>query len=168
MFRDWDEPSPSAGTFPTIAEKFISPILHAPQPVLPFAQTPYHLRISGRDDVRSIASALVGAKGSDLMLISLAAATFGEASWPTRVRTGRYMYPVVDNARNVGASLADSPTTFEMKRDEIQRIQRGLRDGRLAAAQQHGAENARVVVEYSLHGSSWLPLLMSSTSHSHT
>jgi hypothetical protein len=75
-----DEPSPPAGTFPTIAEKFISPILHAPQLVLPFAQTPYQSRISGRDEVRPIVSTLIGAKGSDLMLISLATAAFSKAS----------------------------------------------------------------------------------------
>jgi hypothetical protein len=60
-----DDPSPPAGTFPTIAEKFISPILHAPQLVLPFAQMPYRSRISGRDEVRPVASTLMGAKGNE-------------------------------------------------------------------------------------------------------
>lgn len=74
-----------AGTFPTITQKFISPILHAPQLVLPckyslpsirygswtnpclVAQMPYHSRISGRDEVRPIASTLIGAKGKGIV-----------------------------------------------------------------------------------------------------
>ncbi|VUC36601.1 unnamed protein product [Clonostachys rosea] len=117
-----DEPNPPAGTFPTIAEKFISPILHAPQLVLPFAQMPYHSRISGRDEVRPIASTLVGAKGSDLMLIKLAAAAFERASWPTTVQTGRYMYPIASNSRNVKMSINDSSGTFEAGQRALQRL----------------------------------------------
>ncbi|KAI1740718.1 putative amidase [Xylaria scruposa] len=118
-----DDPNPPAGTFHTITEKFISPILHAPQLVLPFAQMPYHSRISGRDEVRPIASTLIGAKGSDLMLIKLAAEAFKKASWPTIIQTGRYMYPLANNSRNVGPAIGDSFTTYEAKRQAIQEVQ---------------------------------------------
>ncbi|KAI8628594.1 putative amidase [Xylariaceae sp. FL1651] len=120
-----DEPSAPAGTFPTLAEKFISPILHAPQLVLPFAQMPYHSKISGRDEVRPIASTLIGAKGSDLMLIKLAHEAFEAASWPTRIQTGRYMFPLADNSRNVGSTMKDAPTTYQMKQEAIQGVLKG-------------------------------------------
>jgi Asp-tRNA(Asn)/Glu-tRNA(Gln) amidotransferase A subunit family amidase len=117
-----DDPSPPAGTFPTIAEKFISPILHAPQLVLPFAQMPYRSRISGRDEVRPVASTLMGAKGSDLMLIKLARAAFRKASWPTCIQTGRYMYPLGDNSRNVGSPNDNASINYETRRKALQEI----------------------------------------------
>ncbi|KAF5542839.1 amidase signature domain-containing protein [Fusarium phyllophilum] len=116
-----DEANAPAGTFPTIAEKFISPILHAPQLVLPFAQMPYLSKISGRHEMRPIASTMIGAKGSDLMLIKLATEAFTKAGWPTSIRTGRYMYPVADNARNVGSASSDSPA-FETRQRAVQEL----------------------------------------------
>ena len=35
------------------------------------------------------------------MLIKLAKAAFESASWPTTIDTGRYMYALADNIRNV-------------------------------------------------------------------
>ncbi|CVK99416.1 related to D-mandelate dehydrogenase [Fusarium mangiferae] len=110
-----DEANPPAGTFPTIAEKFISPILHAPQLVLPFAQLPYLSKVSGRREMRPIASTMIGAKGSDLMLIKLAAAAFEKAKWPTNIQTGRYMYAIAQNARNVNSTPIDRSPTFETR-----------------------------------------------------
>ncbi|KAF5530149.1 amidase signature domain-containing protein [Fusarium mexicanum] len=110
-----DEANPPAGTFPTIAEKFISPILHAPQLVLPFAQMPYLSKVSRRPEMRPIASTMIGAKGSDLMLIQLAAAAFKKAEWPTSIQTGRYMYPIAQNARNVDSTPIDRLLAFEMR-----------------------------------------------------
>uniref|UniRef100_A0A8H7KET3 Amidase domain-containing protein n=1 Tax=Bionectria ochroleuca TaxID=29856 RepID=A0A8H7KET3_BIOOC len=121
-----DEPNPPAGTFPTITEKFISPILHAPQLVLPFAQMPYLSRISGRDEVRPIASTLIGAKGSDLMLIKLVIAAFEKASWPTTIQTGRYMYPLANNSRNVESSVNDSSRTYQRKQSEVEQLCKDL------------------------------------------
>lgn len=68
------------------------------------AQMPYQSGISGRQEHRPIASTLIAAKGSDLMLIRLAKAAFNAAGWPTEIDTGRYMYPVGDNLRNVARS----------------------------------------------------------------
>lgn len=62
---------------------------------------PYQSRVSGRQEHRPIASTLVGAKGSDLMLIKLARAAFDAAGWPTKIDIGRYMYPLGNNLRNV-------------------------------------------------------------------
>ncbi|PNP75786.1 hypothetical protein FNYG_10864 [Fusarium nygamai] len=119
-----DEANPPAGTFPTIAEKFISPILHAPQLVLPFAQMPYLSKISGRSEMRPIASTMIGAKGSDLMLIKLASEAFKKAWWPTSIQTGRYMYPVADNARNVGSVPGEILVTYETNQRAVQELQR--------------------------------------------
>lgn len=122
----------SAGT---IGEKFISPVLGIPQLVLPcqyfqclsssffsfpghnsgvnywsslVGQMPYQSRISGRLEHRPIGSTILGAKGSDLMLIKLAEAAFRAASWPTSVDVGRYMFPLADNVRNV--ALVEEPS----------------------------------------------------------
>ncbi|RBQ74815.1 hypothetical protein FVER14953_20298 [Fusarium verticillioides] len=46
---------------------------------------------------------MIGAKGSNLMLIKLATEAFKKAGWPTGVQAGRYVCPVADNARNVGS-----------------------------------------------------------------
>jgi len=35
------------------------------------------------------------------MLLKLAKAAFDAASWPTTIATGRYMFPLGDNTRNV-------------------------------------------------------------------
>ncbi|KAF5614520.1 D-mandelate dehydrogenase [Fusarium sp. NRRL 25303] len=118
-----DEANQPAGTFPTIAEKFISPILHAPQLVLPFAQMPYLSKVSGRPEMRPIASTMIGAKGSDLMLIKLATEAFKKAGWPTSIQTGRYMYPVADNARNVGSESGESLAAYETRQRAVQELQ---------------------------------------------
>ncbi|KAF2652401.1 putative amidase [Lophiostoma macrostomum CBS 122681] len=104
-----DVPNEEPSTSHTIGEKFISPVLHMPQLVLPFAQMPYQFRISGRVEHRPIVSTLVGAKGSDLMLISLAKAAFESVSWPTSIATGRYMFPLGNNTRNVAEEIANAP-----------------------------------------------------------
>ncbi|KAL4936545.1 amidase signature domain-containing protein [Aspergillus oleicola] len=98
-YRDSANESPS--TSHTIGEKFISPVLQMPQLVLPFGQMPYQSRVSGRLEHRPIGSTILGAKGSDLMLIKLARAAFQKASWPTTIATGRYMFPLAANTRNV-------------------------------------------------------------------
>ncbi|KLP03653.1 related to D-mandelate dehydrogenase [Fusarium fujikuroi] len=118
-----DEANPSAGIFPTIAEKFISPILHAPQLVLPFAQMPYLSKVSGRLEMRPIASTMIGAKGSDLMLIKLDTEAFKKAGWPRSIQTGRYMYPVADNARNVGSVSGESLAAYETRQRAVQELQ---------------------------------------------
>ncbi|KAF9252091.1 hypothetical protein DTO006G1_2838 [Penicillium roqueforti] len=105
-YRDIANESPSSAG--TIGEKFISPVLGIPQLVLPFGQMPYQSRISGRLEHRPIGSTILGAKGSDLMLIKLAEAAFRAASWPTSVDVGRYMFPLADNVRNV--ALVEEPS----------------------------------------------------------
>ncbi|KAF2240819.1 putative amidase [Trematosphaeria pertusa] len=104
-----DTPNETPSTSHTIGEKFISPVLHMPQLVLPFAQMPYESRISGRLEHRPIVSTLVGARGSDLMLINLAKAAFEAVSWPTTIATGRYMFSLGDNNRNVGDEQVVEP-----------------------------------------------------------
>ncbi|KAF5255207.1 hypothetical protein FANTH_133 [Fusarium anthophilum] len=121
-----DEAKPPAGTFPTIAEKFISPILHAPQLILPFAQMPYLSKVSGRPEMRPIASTMIGAKGSDLMLIKLATKAFKKAGWPTSTQTGRYMYTVADNARNAGSVPGESLAAYETRQRAVQELQKAF------------------------------------------
>ncbi|KAJ5160568.1 uncharacterized protein N7482_007572 [Penicillium canariense] len=115
-----DSPNENPSSSGTIGEKFISPVLEMPQLVLPFGQMPYHSRVSGRLEHRPIGSTILGAKGSDLVLIKLANAAFQAASWPTTIATGRYMYPLGDNIRNV--ALVDK----DVSKDEVLHVQTPL------------------------------------------
>jgi hypothetical protein len=72
------------------------------------------------------------------MLIKLAAAAFKKASWPTSIQTGRYMYPLANNSRNSGSAPADSPPTYETKRDAVQEIQKEFEQDRLAPVSEEG------------------------------
>ncbi len=62
---------------------------------------PYQSRITNNLEHRPIGSTVVGAKGCDLMLLTLAKAAFDAASWPTTISTGRYMFHLGDNIRHV-------------------------------------------------------------------
>ncbi|KAI1109788.1 putative amidase [Nemania sp. NC0429] len=101
-----DAPNEAPSSTHTIGEKFISPVLGMPQLM------PYHSRVSGELEHRPIATTLVGAKDkhthplNDLMLINLAMAVFKKESWPTSISTGRYMYEVGDNVRNVALHIS--------------------------------------------------------------
>jgi hypothetical protein len=82
-------------------------------------QKPYQSRNSGRLEHRPIGSTIPSTKGSDLMLIKLAKSAFQAASWPTVISTGRYMYPLRDNIRNVAlVSQEDSFGEEEEKAEE--------------------------------------------------
>jgi hypothetical protein len=49
-------------------------------------------------------------EGSDLMLIRLAEKAFEASKWPTTISTGRYMFPLADNIRNVADVTSASET----------------------------------------------------------
>ncbi|KAK6527768.1 hypothetical protein TWF694_004748 [Orbilia ellipsospora] len=89
---------------PTVAEawteNYFSPVLGLPQLIIPIGQNSYESRVSGRLEHRPIVSSIIGAKGSDLMLINLANMALTASSWPTSVQTGRYMWKVGPNIRN--------------------------------------------------------------------
>jgi hypothetical protein len=52
---------------------------------------------------------LVGAKGSDLMLLSLAKAILDYAHWPSQALTGRMMFDVGQNERHTADTHALNP-----------------------------------------------------------
>lgn len=56
------------------------------------------------------------------MLIELARAAFSKASWPTSIQTGRYMYSLGDNSRNVGSSNSNASISYETRRKGLQEI----------------------------------------------
>ncbi|KAI9642223.1 hypothetical protein NHQ30_009025 [Ciborinia camelliae] len=64
-------------------------------------QKPYNSRISGLKEYMPIGSSLMGAKGSDVMLINLAEAVLKNTKWPTEVQTGRETFEVEKNFINV-------------------------------------------------------------------
>lgn len=105
-----DDPNNPPSPTPTFSENYLASILQLPQLILPIGQNAYHSRVSGRQEHRPIVGSLVGAAGSDLMLISLAKAAFEHANWPTSISTGRYMFPLGDNCRNV-ASVGEGGRT---------------------------------------------------------
>jgi hypothetical protein len=54
------------------------------------------------------------------MLIKLAKAAFESASWPTTIDTGRYMYSLADNVRNVANFVAtDSQSDGALARNKM-------------------------------------------------
>jgi hypothetical protein len=61
--------------------------------------------VSGNDEYLPIVASLVGAKGSGLMLANLAKAVLEANSWPTEVKTGRHMFELADNVRNMAVDI---------------------------------------------------------------
>lgn len=57
------------------------------------------------------------------MLIKLAKAAFEKASWPITINTGRYMYPLANNLRNVAPPSQDTPNTYHQTRQAIVAVQ---------------------------------------------
>ncbi|KAI4231268.1 MAG: hypothetical protein LQ349_005714 [Xanthoria aureola] len=72
-----------------LGENTLAMVLELPHLVLPIGQNSYESRASGRTEHRPVSGSLVGAKGSDLMLIKLAYEAFESACWQTEVQTGR-------------------------------------------------------------------------------
>ncbi|KAI4220314.1 MAG: hypothetical protein L6R36_007711, partial [Xanthoria steineri] len=75
-----------------LGENTLAMVVELPHQVLPVGQNSYESRASGRTEHRPVIGSLVGAKGSDLMLIKLAHEAFESAGWQTEVHTGRYTF----------------------------------------------------------------------------
>ncbi|KAF2818873.1 amidase signature enzyme [Ophiobolus disseminans] len=80
---------------------YLPTILQLPVLIVPIGQKPYDSRITGVKEYLPIVSSLMGAKGSDALLINLAEAVLEKAGWPTTVKTGREMFERGGNVRNV-------------------------------------------------------------------
>ncbi|KAH6694856.1 putative amidase [Leptodontidium sp. MPI-SDFR-AT-0119] len=87
-----DVPNNIPGTYHTLTSKLLSPVLQIPQLVFPIGQKAYLSKISNRIEHIPIACTLLGARGSDLMLMKLGLAALKAADWPTEVLTGRYTF----------------------------------------------------------------------------
>lgn len=61
---------------------------------LSVGQKAYDSRVSGREEFQPIVSTMVGATGSDIMLLDLAKEVLEAAGRPTAVQTGRFMFGV--------------------------------------------------------------------------
>lgn len=57
--------------------------------------------MSGRTEHYPVTAGLIGAPGSDLMLINLAKAALEKAGIPTEVETGRYTFKLGESAGNI-------------------------------------------------------------------
>lgn len=68
------------------------------------------------------------------MLIKLATAAFEKASWPTTIQTGRYMYPLASNSRNVESSINGSSRTYRRKQRELEQLCKDLSQGSLGSS----------------------------------
>jgi hypothetical protein len=62
------------------------------------------------------------------MLIKLANAAFKKAKWPVTIDTGRYMYPLADNLRNVAPPTGDSPATYLRIREAVKAVQEEIEE----------------------------------------
>jgi hypothetical protein len=57
--------------------------------------------------------------GSDLFLIRLVKEAFEAADWRTHVDTGRYTFPVADNARHVADGLSVGGSRLETEAEKF-------------------------------------------------
>ncbi|THZ54669.1 amidase signature enzyme, partial [Aureobasidium pullulans] len=96
-----DDPNKLPSIVGSFSPFYLPAVLQTPQLIIPVGQVPYDSRISGLKEYMPIVSSLMGARGSDLMLINLAEAVLNNAKWPTEVMTGREAFKVGDNLRNV-------------------------------------------------------------------
>ena len=79
---------------------FLSPILGAPEVVVPIAEVTYKSRVSGCDEWLPVAVSLMGVKGSDIELLELVAKCLEGSGRPTAVRTGKRMFVEVGDMGN--------------------------------------------------------------------
>jgi len=80
-------PAPSGVTTLTL-----SPILEAPELVVPIGELQYQSVVSGREEMLPVGIGLLALPGSDLLLIDLARECLERAGRPTSVHTGRFMF----------------------------------------------------------------------------
>ena len=73
---------------------FLTPILGAPDIVVPIGQVPYESKVSGRTEYLPVCVDLVGAPGMDTALIRTAQGCLESAGRETCVRTGETMFDV--------------------------------------------------------------------------
>ncbi|KAM0264229.1 hypothetical protein ACHAQJ_000716 [Trichoderma viride] len=75
----------------------LAPLLGLPHLIVPFAQTPYHSRVTDGIENRPFSGSMMGPDGSDIMLIQLAKAAFEHAKWRSQVDAGRLAFPEGSN-----------------------------------------------------------------------
>ncbi|PNS16062.1 hypothetical protein CAC42_4463 [Sphaceloma murrayae] len=89
-----DDPNKLPSIVPSFSVFYLPAILQLPQ-------LPHESRVSGHTEYLPIVSTLMGASGSDPLLINLAQDVLQKAGWPTEVMMGREMFKVGKNIRNV-------------------------------------------------------------------
>ncbi|KAG6019521.1 hypothetical protein E4U40_006962 [Claviceps sp. LM458 group G5] len=85
--------APEPKTVTGVTTQLLGPLLGAPQVIAPFAQYPYKSNISHQVEYHAIHATLIGANGSDTMLVKLLQATFEQAQWRTKLDKGRFVFP---------------------------------------------------------------------------
>ncbi|KAG5915992.1 hypothetical protein E4U42_007852 [Claviceps africana] len=85
--------APQPETKHGVTAQLLGSLLGAPQVLAPFAQFPYRSKVSHETEYHPVYAALLGASGSDTMLVKLVEATFQKARWRTRVDKGRSAFP---------------------------------------------------------------------------
>ncbi|KAJ5726210.1 uncharacterized protein N7483_007567 [Penicillium malachiteum] len=98
-YRDTIHKQP--GPVTAFSESYTASLLGLPQLVVTIGQVPYESRATKRIEYHPVTISLVGARGSDLMLINLARETLKHANWSDQLLTGRYTFKVGEGTRNV-------------------------------------------------------------------
>ncbi|UKZ72529.1 hypothetical protein TrVFT333_000159 [Trichoderma virens FT-333] len=65
-----------------IGPEALAPLLGLPHLVIPFAQTPYYSRVTNKGESRPFSGSIMGPHGSDIMILQLAKAAFGNRLHP--------------------------------------------------------------------------------------
>ncbi|RFU80351.1 hypothetical protein TARUN_1817 [Trichoderma arundinaceum] len=81
------------GRIDGIGPEVLAPLLGVPHLIVPFAQMPYHSRVTDRIENLPFSGSIMGPDRSDIMLIQLAKAAFEHAKWRSQVDTGRLAFP---------------------------------------------------------------------------
>lgn len=90
-----DEITKSPGSQVATDELFLSPILRAPDVVIPIGEVPYASRITGREEHLPVGVNVVGTPGSDFWLLDTMKALLEKTGRPEKVQTGSRVFSAV-------------------------------------------------------------------------
>ncbi|KAI8715835.1 hypothetical protein NCS52_01092100 [Fusarium sp. LHS14.1] len=88
-----DDPNNSPGPVGAFTWNYIASVQGLPQLVSPIGHIPYESRVSRRVEQLPVVGTIIGAPGSDLLLVDVVKNALERAGRPTRVLTGRNMFP---------------------------------------------------------------------------
>ncbi|KAK8059413.1 amidase signature enzyme [Apiospora saccharicola] len=100
-----DEPNKAPGPVGAYSWNYIASVQGLPQLVVPIGSIPYESRISKRTEQLPVVGTILGAAGSDKLLVQIVRKALQNANWPTHVETGREMFKQTSESYSVPGKL---------------------------------------------------------------